>query len=364
MDGEQIARYLDLAREHGFDGFLSVSNQITTDPRALPYSVDKRKLRGLTVCHLSWWRVLTEAIVQHRFRGIADPDQAWILGELIRYLDDERSGASGFEGMGQEWVRVREGTRNETLRAGDPETRTIVGRWEQFAEYLCLHLSQELGVNVVHQRPRGVTPDEQIGTGTKRLVAEGVLGCSIRVPNAVGPIGVEANLRTKRVTTTVEIPAPREGRPKTRVNWLLRQLKAAPDDLRVEVRLARTRSTQSMLLGDCRDAPERLLLKEDPKREPRSFLVALSKPMGKKGGRMEGSFVSEARRQTTEFYRDLVQGLVPPLIKAPKIHEAEKATTESRPDAAGVPEKSEAEARREHETNLQRLAQVMPFASN
>jgi hypothetical protein len=134
--------------------------------------------------------------------------------------------------------------------------------------------------------------------------------------------------------------------------------------LRVEVRLARTRSTQSMLLGDCRDAPQRLLLKDDPKREPRSFLLALSKPMGKKGGRMEGSFASEARRQTTEFYRDLVQGLVPPRTMAPRIREDEKATVESQADATEVPEKSEAEARREHETSLQRLAQVMPFASS
>jgi len=30
---------------------------------------------------------MTEAIEQHRHRGISDPDQAWILGELIAYLD-------------------------------------------------------------------------------------------------------------------------------------------------------------------------------------------------------------------------------------------------------------------------------------
>jgi len=117
LEPEQVSRYLDLAREHGFDGLLTISNEIRSDPKTLPYAVDKRKLRGLTVYHLSWWRVLTEAIVQHRFRGIDDPDQAWILNELIRYLDDDRSGASGFEGMGAEWVRVRESARNQTLRA-------------------------------------------------------------------------------------------------------------------------------------------------------------------------------------------------------------------------------------------------------
>jgi hypothetical protein len=363
LEAEQISRYLDLAREHDFDGFLTISNEINSDPNALPYSVDKRKLRGLTVYHLSWWRVLTEAIVQHRFRGIDDPDQAWILGELIRYLDDGKSGASGFEGMGQEWVRVREDARNETLRAVDPEAKTICSRWEQFAEYLCLHLSQELGVDVVHQRPRNAGLDERIGVATERLADDGVLDCSIRVPDAVGPIGVEANLRTRRVTTTVEIQAPKEGRPKTRVNWLLRQLKDAPGDLRVEARLARVRSTQSALLRDCREAPERLLLDGDPKREPRSFMLALSRPMGKKGGRMEGSFIAETRRQTTEFYRDLVQGLMPPRTKAPKIREDEQQTTETDEAPAPAPETDD-EALREHDLGLQRSAEFSPLRSS
>ncbi len=361
---EQISRYLDLARDHGFNGFLTISNEINSDPDVLPYSIDKRKLRGLTVYHLSWWRVLTEAIVQHRFRGIDDPDQAWILGELIRYLDDGKSGASGFEGMGQEWVRVREDARNETLRASDPAAKTICSRWEQFSEYLCLHLSQELGVDVAHQGKRGAGPDERVSLATKRLTEDGVLECSIRVPDAVGPIGLEANLRTRRVTTTVEIQAPKEGRPKTRVNWLLRQLKDAPGDLRVEVRLSRVRSTQSALLRDCRDAPERLLLDDDPKREPRSFMLALSKPMGKKGGRMEGSFITETRRQMVEFYRDLVQGLVAPQTKAPKIREDERKTTEADPKPLFAPDMPEGEARKEREISSQHFSEVAPFEVN
>jgi hypothetical protein len=362
LDADQVSRYLDLARDHGFDGFLTISNEINSDPDALPYSVDKRKLRGLAAYHLSWWRVLTEAIVQHRFRGIEDPDQAWILGELIRYLDDGKSGAGGFEGMGQEWVRVREDARNETLRASDSEARTICSRWEQFAEYLCLHLSQELGVDVAHQRPRGAGPDERTTAATKRLAEDGVLDCSIRVPDAVGPIGVEANLRTRRLTTTVEIQAPKEGRPKTRVNWLLRQLKDAPGDLRIDVRLSRVRSTQSALLRDCRDEPQRLLLEDDPKREPRSFMLALSTPMGKKGGRMEGSFIAETKRQTTEFYRDLVQGLMPPQTKAPKIREDEQQAAD--PDDASAPApRTDGEVLREPNSALQRLVEFSPFES-
>ncbi len=361
LEGEQVSRYLDLAREHGFDGLVTISNQILGDSRSLPYSVRKSKLRGLTVYHLSWWRVLTEAIVQHRFRGISDPDQAWILGELIRYLDDERSGASGFDAMGSEWVRVRESARNGTLRASDAEAGVIVGRWEQFVEYLCLHLSQELGVDVNHLRPRGKTPEEQLAAAAQRLAADGVFDCSIQVPNAVGPIGIEANLRTRLVTTSVEVPAPKEGRPKTRINWLLRQLADAPDDLRVDVRFARVRATRSELLRDCRHAPDRLLMTDDPKREPRTFVVALSKPMGKKDGRKEGSFVADTRRQTTDFYGDLVQGLMPPRTKAPKIREDETIEPEVAPLA--ISDKSESAVRQEHDTSLQRLAEIIPFVS-
>ena len=42
LDAEQVARYLDLAREHGFDGLLTISNQIGSDARLLPYSFTSR----------------------------------------------------------------------------------------------------------------------------------------------------------------------------------------------------------------------------------------------------------------------------------------------------------------------------------
>jgi hypothetical protein len=107
--GEQVGRYLDMARDHGFDCLITISNQITARPSDLPVTVDRRKIRRVALSHLSWWRIITEAVLQHRHRGVSDPDQAWILGELIAYLDHENSGASGFEDMGESWVRVRDG---------------------------------------------------------------------------------------------------------------------------------------------------------------------------------------------------------------------------------------------------------------
>ena len=69
-----------------------------------PTKVDKRKLRKVALHHLSWSQVLAEAVMQKEFRGVADPDQAWILGELIRYLEHSRSGALEFDDMGESWT--------------------------------------------------------------------------------------------------------------------------------------------------------------------------------------------------------------------------------------------------------------------
>ena len=142
----------------------------------------------------------------------------------------------------------------------------------------------------------------------------------------------------------------------------MRQLARRAGDLRVEVRFSQVRTTRSEFLGDCRDSPEKLLIEDDPKREPRSFLLASSKPMGKKRGRTDGSFVIETRKQTTNFYRHLVQGLLPPRTQAPKIREQEQELAETSQPASPTPAKSEGEARREREASLRRLADVMPYA--
>ena len=46
---------------------------------------------------------MSRAVVEKEHRGITDPDQAYILGELIRYLEHPRSGALELEDMGSSW---------------------------------------------------------------------------------------------------------------------------------------------------------------------------------------------------------------------------------------------------------------------
>ncbi len=171
LQPDQVSRYLDIARANGFDGVLTISNVITAQPTDSPVRVDGRKLRTTRLLHLPWWRVITEAVVQHRFRGISDPDQAWILGELIAYLDHEASGASGFTDMGSSWVAVRDAGHDGTLRVADSEPREVCERWDQFMEYLALGLAQDLGADVSVVRPRRQSAEQRV-QGLVRVLAD------------------------------------------------------------------------------------------------------------------------------------------------------------------------------------------------
>jgi hypothetical protein len=316
---EQVSSYLDVARDNGLDGVLTISNQITASSGDSPVPVDGRKLKRASLWHFSWWRVLTEAIVQHRYRGIADPDQAWILGELIAYLDSSASGAGGFEDMGDKWVTVRKAAHDGTLRQNNSEARIVAERWEEFTQYLCLGLSQDLGRSVVSPRPRGQSTAARLDESVKQLAGDGTLTAVLRVPDAIGDIRIRADLRARRTLTSVTIDAPREGRAKPRVNWLIRQLGDAPADLRVEAAFPNARETTSVLLTDAREEPEKLLYPADPKREPRSFTITLARAMGQKRGKAEGSFVRETRAQTFDFYREILQQLKAWQARPPKL---------------------------------------------
>jgi hypothetical protein len=251
--------------------------------------------------------------------GLPPRGELWVLRELLHYLSGEASGAVGFEDMGENWVGVRKAARDGTLRAGDAAVRDVAERWEQFTNYLSLSLSQELGAKVTVARPRSQTTTERLDELVRSLAESGELFAVLRIPDAVGAVEIRTNLKTRQTSTAVAIDAPREGRVKARFNWLLRQLREASDELRIEAAFPNARATTVATLGDLRGDPAGLYYPPDPKREPRAFVVTQTKAMGQKRGRAEGSFVSETAAQAVEFYRDIVQNLKGWQAPAPKL---------------------------------------------
>lgn len=326
-DGElttdQVTRYVDMAKKHGFDAVVTLSSTITPTVDDLPFTIHGSKLRSTSVKHLSWWRVITEAVVQQRHRGVADPDQAWILSELIAYLQHEASGAAGFRDMGASWVTARDAAHAGTLRPADKAAKELCVQFERLSDYLSLSLAQELGVGVRVVRSRKATVEERLGAALARVVEAGCLETAIRIEDTAGDLALCADLRAKRVSARCEVKAPDETKPLTRIKWLVRQVAEAPADLRIDVAFRGTGETTSELLRVARDEPERLLSPSDPKREPKSFVLELARPMGAKRGRGKGTFVTETERLVNEFYGVVLQNLTEWRPKAPKLREPE-----------------------------------------
>ena len=153
------------------------------------------------------------------------------------------------------------------------------------------------------------------------LVKEGRLTGAIRIPHAVAPLNVEVDLRASRVTLHVDVDAPREGRPTTRVNWLVRQsLKAAPDSLRLEAFAMHTRGPGAAdLLKSIRE--DAGLLIQDPKKDLRSFRVALTSPLGTKRGRGRGAAIDSVLDAIDAFYGDVLQNLKAWTATPPRMRE-------------------------------------------
>ena len=268
-------------------------------------------------------------------QGVSDPDQAWILGELIRYLEYEGSGALTFDDMGQYWVAIRSAARDETLGLRDEGVEETAARWDQLIQFLCLTLSARLGEQVrpVHSRKELADPDSRITALTRELVEAGTLSGAIKIPNAVGPIYLKAYLRRMIVQASVEVGAPGLKRPTARLNWLLRQIRSAPPDVRLDVTFARKSATLSELLGQVIESPKSVLI--DGSHPPRSFTLTLAQDVGSKRKAGRGGFITDVSALVDRFYRDVVQDLAEWAPPPPQLSPSKDSTVEAQ-DAGSI----------------------------
>ena len=318
---KQVEGYVRLARKHGFDAVLTISNQLRGRSDELPYELSKVVQGKTPVHHLSWWRILTEARRAEQEKRIDDPDQAWMLGELIRYLADERSGCAALDGMGSSWTKVRDGVRDQKIAKRDPALPAVVQRWEQLVEYIGLLLSQELGTDVTQRLQPDAAAREK--RAIQRLLDDGVLSSELRIKDAAGPMVLEADIRAGQSRTAARIDAPKKGQARGRIGWLLRQLKEAPADLWVEAAFERAQRTQGTSLSKAHEDSDVLRFSEDPQRLPRQFTISISRPMGRGAGRGRRAFTDATILLATNFYRDILQDIRTWQAPPPQLSEEE-----------------------------------------
>ena len=335
LQASQVEDYLDAAAKEGFDCVITISNQIMKIRGEHPVSVDKKKLKKVSLEHLSWSRILTAAVRYKSGHKVADPEQAWILGELIRYLEHRNTGAVDFNDMGSHWVEVRDGVKHGTLRQTDQHAFEVAGKWEELLSFAVLRLGRELGVDVeqVWSRSEQGNLSQRIDNIVKDMVKDSILPGKIRIPDAVGDIDIKVDLRAQQVEASVKINAPKEGGSKRRINWILRQLKHSSSDVRLESWGTRARTSQSDLLSKVRDEPERLIPPDN--RDISYFTASINVPMGPNRKIGRNSFIQSVLDAVDHFYRDVVQNLRNWQPSAPKLDGAKKDDTQQ-PDQPSV----------------------------
>lgn len=333
---EQTEAYLDLAKEQGFNCVITISNQVARIPGQHPVEVDKKKTNKVSLYHLSWSRVVTEAVLQKRHRGVRDRDQAWILNELIRYLEDEKAGAVDFCDMGQHWVSVRDAVRVGTLSRPDKKAFEIAGKWEELISFAVLRLGRELGANVqeVMSSKERRDPAIRIKNIVDAMVKQGVMAGVIRIPDTVSDIKLNADLRARQIVISVALKAPEKGKSLTRINWLLRQLKSSPPDVKLDSWGKHSRSSMCEKLEEVRTNPS--LLIPTGKRELTWFTVSLTRDMGFKRTKGKKSFISSVLDALDEFYGEVVQNLREWQPPAPKLQRVEEEEPDTDPNTTAV----------------------------
>jgi stress response protein SCP2 len=308
---DQVEKYLEIAREREYDVVVTISNEIPAVAGAHPIKVDGRRQRKTVLLHMSWSEVLTEATMTLSHRGVSDPTQGWILAEFVRYLRNPKTGAAGYDDMGPSWVPMREAVSHGTLGSKDTHTARAVESWNRLVQHLCLRLTGELGTEVVvlGKRKLGGDTEAQFRAQAESLARDACLQATLKVPGAVAPVSVYADLRTMRLDVSIKLEAPKEGRALSKVNWLLRQLADAPGDLRV---VALNGSDEAReLLGDIRKDPKAFAAALEPER----FSLTLNTALGPKRGVGRGGFITSVNQSFDSFYASTVEKIrawVPP----------------------------------------------------
>lgn len=337
LTAAQMETYLDLARVNSIDAVLSISNQYASKSSAYPIEIDRKKVKKTAIHHWSWVRVLTEAEVQKRYRGVKDPDQAYILGELIRYLSDPRSGVVQFNDMGSNWTAVRGGARLGTLRKTDPNVAAVASRWDDLVQFLVLHLTRDLGrdVNQLLGRQENTTATRHQAL-KDALVSRGHLYAQLQIPHTAGPLEIVADLNSRQITIVTELEAPKDGKSRGRVGWLMRQMTKAPADVIITAKVSGTSATLAGVLGALRE--DSGLLVPDATRQIRAFRVSLTRDLGTNRMAGRGSFIDSVIDAVTLYYRDVLQNLNAWRPSPPKLR-----TTEGPIEAetAEIPERIE-----------------------
>ncbi|MFF0460078.1 TerD family protein [Streptomyces mexicanus] len=329
LKADQVQAYMDIAARRGYEAVITLSNDVALEGSPLvDVKIDRRRKHKVALWHLSWAEVAHQAQMLIRHEGVGNAAHAWLLHELLHYLQHENSGCHGFQNMGPAWVPVRNGIDDETLCQGDPRALEVVESWERLIRQVCLGLGGELGQKVlpVQRARRGTDPHARRMALADQLCRDGKLHAELRIEGTPGVLAVSADLRTGRLRTSIDIPAPEQGYPLSWAKRLVRRLADAPADLHVETLVDGEKSGPRSTLERLRPEPADMLPKDSGTRIT-GFRLSLIKGMGSSRGNAETGFIRSVDGAVHRFYTTVVAHLDRPAPRRGPSKEKEGAAT-------------------------------------
>jgi stress response protein SCP2 len=325
LKSDQVQAYMDIATRRGYEAVITLSNDVALEGSPLvDVKIDGRRKHKVALWHLSWAEVAHQAQMLIRHEGVGNAAHAWLLQELLHYLQHDNSGCHGFQNMGPAWVPVRNGIDDDTLCQGDSRALEVVESWERLIRQVCLGLGGELGQKVlpVQRTRRGTDPGERRSRSADQLCQDGRLQAELRIEGTPGILAITADLRTGKLRTSIEIPAPEQGYPLSWAKRLVKSLADAPATLHVETLVDGEQGGPRATLERLRPEPADMLPKNNSSRIT-GFRLSLSKSMGSSRGNAESGFIRSVDDAVHRFHSTVVVHL----------NRATSRRTSSRPEA-------------------------------
>ena len=220
---DQIMKYYKIAQAlNNVPKILTISNEFVADSSQSPILI-KNQSKKISLYHFSWTyiKTLAQLLLFDNDDNIKDVDQIEIMKEVMNYLDDERSGVSGFHRMSPVWKEVAEKVKGQQALSDEKVLIGAVTSWYQEEKDMTLMLSRKLGVLV---KSDVENPKNKLNRDIKRLKKDHYLSTKLRIRGAVSDIKVSVDFERRTITMSVNVRPPLNRGVIARITWIKNQL--------------------------------------------------------------------------------------------------------------------------------------------
>ena len=310
LNQDQVERYLKLARVNKLDAVITISNEFATRPEHHPLQISKTLTRSVQLYHLSWTALFTEASILHSNSSIDDPEQAYLMRELVRFMSDDSVGVTGYTAMPSEWKDLVEMVQaGAKLSQRGPDVYSAVCGWHQEIRDLSLLLGRLIGmqVGVRLTKAEAANSEVRIKNDIGALCRKNKLNARLQIPGAASDLLVEADLKSRSIRASMIVNAPQDKkRTSARLGWLLRQMKEVSiEGVNIHT-IWPSRAADSMFSLDALRRDQSIVSNGSEGAAPRAFEVVLSSDSGRRfGGRK--TFIEDVEAVVPLFYDKIGQ---------------------------------------------------------